>query len=66
VKEYRSVVVMPQLQFLIIINVGWFVVQHLLLLKDFGPCVMIFINVHVIIMVTVVWISFVAKGFLAL
>jgi hypothetical protein len=43
----------------------WLVGDHLLLLRDFGPHVIIFMNVCVIT-VTLVWLSFAVKGFRAL
>jgi hypothetical protein len=42
------------------------VVDHLLILRDFGPYEIIFMNVCVVITVAMVWWSFVVKGFWAL
>jgi uncharacterized YccA/Bax inhibitor family protein len=44
-------------------NVGWFVGHHLLLLRDFGPYVIIFMNVCVVIIVAMVWLSSAVKKF---
>jgi hypothetical protein len=41
----------------------WLDGHHWLLLKDFGPYVIMFMNVRVIIIVAVVWWSFAVKGF---
>jgi hypothetical protein len=50
----------------IISGVGWLSDHHLLLLKQFGPYVIIFMNVRVVITVAMVWRSFAVKGFWAL
>jgi hypothetical protein len=46
--------------------VGCLVGDHLLLLRDFRPYVIIFINVCAVITVAMVWRSFAVKGFWAL
>jgi hypothetical protein len=43
----------------------WLVGDHLLLLRDLGPNVKIFMNVCVVITITIVCWSFAAKGFWA-
>jgi hypothetical protein len=52
--EFKSVCVVS--------NAGLFVGHHLLV-RDFGPYVIMFTNAFVVVTITVVWLSFAIKGF---